>query len=100
MVARDRAELADLSVLCPVVELAQLAPSHQLILFKAQLPLPTHPHPDGQIHARQVVLFRPGSAPTQHWHGCQASLTLAFNWEAVSSVSFWSRSTRSLYTAL
>ena len=30
----------------------------------------------------------------------QFTLTLAFNWEAVSSVSFWSRSTRSLYTAL
>lgn len=69
MMARDRAELADLSVLCPVVELAQLAPSHQLILFKAQLPLPTHPHPDGQIHARQVVLFqaRVCTHPTLAW---------------------------------
>lgn len=41
MVARPRAELADLSVLCPVVQLAQLTPSHQLVLFKAQFPLPT-----------------------------------------------------------
>lgn len=44
MVARTRAELADFPILCPVVQLTQLTPSHQLVLFKAQLPLPT-PHP-------------------------------------------------------
>ena len=55
VVARTRAELADLPVLCPVVQLAQLTPSDQLVLFKAQLPLPTPP--------TQLVRPKPGRRP-------------------------------------
>lgn len=44
MVTRTRAELADLPILRPIVQFAQLTSSHQLVLFKAQLPLPTPPH--------------------------------------------------------